>query len=144
LERIVREIVAANRRITGAAMTRLETGATEAFLEIHRGVVTDSREACRPRDAVVAKLIRPKSIRALFGDNARLSTSSLFWNKEEKIRPSVGKTRNVKRAMAQQKVISTQKKSGENSRREGKSRRRIESKKCKESCDEEKELQPMQ
>jgi nucleoside-diphosphate kinase len=92
--KIVREILAAGFKLTGAVMTTLEIGAAEEFLEVYRGVVTDYndmakqlasgpclaievakgdgvvaefRELCGPRDAVVAKQVRPKSLRGMFG-----------------------------------------------------------------------------
>jgi nucleoside-diphosphate kinase len=91
---IIREIVSNGFKVTGAVMTTLDIGAAEEFLEVYRGVVTDYndmakqlssgpclaleiakgdglvkefREFCGPRDAVVAKQIRPKSLRGLFG-----------------------------------------------------------------------------
>jgi nucleoside-diphosphate kinase len=78
-------------------MTPRDTGVVEEFLKVYRGVVIDFndvakeiasgpslaleitnrenviaefRETCGQRDAVVAKQIRPKSIRALFGEDA--------------------------------------------------------------------------
>jgi nucleoside-diphosphate kinase len=94
--KIIKEIVANNFEITGALMTKLEFGAAEEFLEVYRGVVSDYndmvkqmssgpcialevskgdgvvaefRNVCGPRDAIVAKRIRPKSIRGLFGND---------------------------------------------------------------------------
>jgi nucleoside-diphosphate kinase len=94
--KIVKEIIANKFEITGAMMTKLDSHAAEEFLEVYRGVVSDYsdmvkqlasgpclalevakgegvvaefRKVCGPRDAIVAKRIRPKSIRGLFGND---------------------------------------------------------------------------
>jgi nucleoside-diphosphate kinase len=92
--KIIREIVAHGFEITGAVMTTLDLTAAEEFFEVYRYVVSDYndmakqlasgpclalefskdgnavsdfREVCGPRDPTVAKQIRPRSIRGLFG-----------------------------------------------------------------------------
>ena len=92
--RIIMDIVAAGFEITGAMMASLDLNAAGEFLEVYRNVVNDYsdmvkqlavgpcialelskgpntvaefRELCGPRDAVVAKQIRPKSLRAVYG-----------------------------------------------------------------------------
>ena len=90
---IIKDIVAAGFRIGGAMMTTLEIGTAQEFLEVYKGVVAefadmtsemssgscialelikdnavkDFRQLCGPRDVSVAKQIRPKSLRAVYG-----------------------------------------------------------------------------
>jgi hypothetical protein len=55
-------------------------------------------------------------------DSAKIdqSASSLFWNKEEKIRPSVRKTRNAKRAREEWRKIASRTKIKEANRKQKK------------------------
>jgi nucleoside-diphosphate kinase len=92
---IIKQIVAAGFTIGGAMMTTLEISTAQEFLEVYKGVVpefadmssemssgscialelvkdnavNDFRQLCGPRDVNVAKQIRPKSLRAVFGTN---------------------------------------------------------------------------
>lgn len=98
--KIVRDIVAAGFQLTGATMVTMDPATTAEFLEVYKGVVNDYgdmvkqmssgtclalelakggntvsefRELCGPRDAVVAKQIRPNSLRAKYGTDIVLN-----------------------------------------------------------------------
>lgn len=96
---IIRQITQAGFTITACQMTTIDLVTANEFLEVYRGVVDDFndmvkqmsagplialevsrpnavnefRQLCGPRDVVVAKQIRPRSLRAQFGTNLVLN-----------------------------------------------------------------------